>query len=182
MEGMAAPKGSFGNYSREPRAVLVVDRSFKEKSPGVYQATARLTHPGMHYVAFFLNSPRITHCFRVWVEPDPEKLRQREAPINIESLIERRILRVRETARLRFRLTNAGTGAPRTGLEDVRALTFRAPGTWHQRFPAKEIGDGVYEIEFAPPESGVYYVYLESASAGLKVNNPQYVVLEATNN
>jgi len=92
------------------------------------------------------------------------------------------LLRVRQTARLRFRLTNAATGAARVGLDDLRALAFLAPGTWHQRFPAKEIGDGVYEIEFAPPESGVYYVYLESASAGLKVNNPQYVVLEATAN
>jgi hypothetical protein len=179
MEGMAAPKGSFGNYNREPRAALVVDRSFKEKSPGVYETTARLTQPGMHYVAFFLDSPRITHCFRVWIDPDPVKIQQRELPISIEPLIERRLLRVGEMARLRFRLTSAGTGTPRTGLEDVRALAFLAPGRWHQRFEARELGDGVYQVEFAPPESGVYYVYLESASAGLKVNNPQYVVLQA---
>ena len=31
-EGMAAPLGHFRNYNREPRAVLVVDRSLQERS------------------------------------------------------------------------------------------------------------------------------------------------------
>src|SRR6185436_19758991 len=41
-EGMAAPMGSFANYSRQPRAVLVIDRSLKERSPGVYETVTRL--------------------------------------------------------------------------------------------------------------------------------------------
>lgn len=66
-EGMAAPMGRFSNYSREPRAVLVVDRSLKERSPGVYETTAKLRRPGVYDVAFFLDSPRIVHCFEVKV-------------------------------------------------------------------------------------------------------------------
>src|SRR6185437_3401033 len=34
-EGMAAPMGDFQNYQREPRAVLVVDRSLRETNAGV---------------------------------------------------------------------------------------------------------------------------------------------------
>src|SRR5215208_4906978 len=40
-EGMAAPMGNFQNYRREPLAVLVVDRSLRETSPGVYSATMK---------------------------------------------------------------------------------------------------------------------------------------------
>ena len=36
MEGMAAPMGTFNNYRREPKAVLIVDRSLREKSRGVF--------------------------------------------------------------------------------------------------------------------------------------------------
>jgi hypothetical protein len=35
-EGMAAPMGSFQNYRREPRALMVVDRSLREVTSGVY--------------------------------------------------------------------------------------------------------------------------------------------------
>ena len=54
-EGMAAPMGSFSNYGCQPRAVLVVDRSLRERgSPGVYETTVRLRKPGEYDVVFFL--------------------------------------------------------------------------------------------------------------------------------
>src|SRR5205085_9426623 len=41
MEGMAAPMGSFQNYKRDPRALLVIDNSLRETAPGVYTGTLR---------------------------------------------------------------------------------------------------------------------------------------------
>ena len=42
-EGLSAPMGTFSNYKREPRAVLVLDRSLRERAePGVYETVARL--------------------------------------------------------------------------------------------------------------------------------------------
>jgi DNA-binding beta-propeller fold protein YncE len=64
-EGMAAPMGTFSNFGKEPRSVLVVDRSFKEKSPGAYEATGRLDKPGTYVVPVLLDSPRIVECFEV---------------------------------------------------------------------------------------------------------------------
>src|SRR5262249_23025301 len=61
-EGMAAPMGSFQNYGRDPRAVLVVDRSLRETIPGVYATTAPMAKSGTYDVAFLLDSPRIVHC------------------------------------------------------------------------------------------------------------------------
>jgi YVTN family beta-propeller protein len=179
-EGMAAPMGNFSNYSREPRAVLVVDRSLRERSPGVYETTAKLRRPGFYDLAFFLDTPRIVHCFEVSVDPNPELAAQRKGrPVDIEPLINSRLVPVGEPVRLRFRLTDPATKQPKADLKDVRVLTFLAPGIWHQREWAQPAGAGTYEMDFVPPQPGIYYVYVECPSLGLTLNNPQYVVLEA---
>ena len=69
-EGMAAPMGTFSNFGKQPRSVLVVDRSLKEKSPGVYEATGRLEKAGTYIVPVLLDSPRIVECFAVPIGVD----------------------------------------------------------------------------------------------------------------
>ena len=71
-------------------------------------------------------------------------------------------------------------GTPLTGLSDVRVLAFLAPGVWQQRSWAVEEADGVYQITFEPPRTGVYYLYVEVASLGFGLDNPQYVILRVT--
>lgn len=179
-EGMAAPMGSFTNYKREPRAVIAVDRSLKERSPGVYQTTVKLNQAGLYNLAFLMNSPRIVHCFSVRVEPNPEIVAVKDSgDVRIEPLIKDRVVRVGEKIRLQFKLIDTGTKRPKLGLKDLGALIFLAPGIWQNRPGAKEVEKGIYEIEFQPPQSGVYYVYLEAPSLGLKMDNPQYLILQA---
>src|SRR5258708_30164123 len=68
---MAAPMGSFSNYSRKPRAVQVVDKSLKQQSPGVFQTTVKMPRAGQYRVAFLLDSPRVVQCFDpIEVEPN----------------------------------------------------------------------------------------------------------------
>ncbi len=62
-EGMAAPMGTFSNFGKPPRSVLVVDHSLKEKSPGIYEAAGHLEKPGTYIVPVLLDSPRIIECF-----------------------------------------------------------------------------------------------------------------------
>jgi YVTN family beta-propeller protein len=179
-EGMAAPMGSFSNYKREPRAVIAVDRSLQEGSPGVYQTTAKLHQAGLYNLAFLMNSPRIVHCFAVRVEPNLEVAAVKDSgAVRIEPLIKNRIVRVGEKIRLQFKLVDPETKKPKFGLRDLGALIFLAPGIWQNRPGAKEVEKGIYEIEFQPPQSGVYYVYLEAPSLGLKMDNPQYLILQA---
>ena len=180
-EGMAAPMGSFSNYGRQPRSVLVVDRSLKERrESGVYETVARLRRPGDYDVVFLLGSPRIVHCFSVAVRPNPALEDSRRAgKIGIEHLVKERRVPAGESARLTFRLTDQQTKAPITGLTDVEVLTNLMPGTWHKRHVASPQADGVYALDFAPPRPGLYYVYLQSRSRGLGFNNDQYLVLEA---
>jgi hypothetical protein len=86
-------------------------------------------------------------------------------------------VRVGEDVAVRFKLTHPGDGSPRTGLKDVRVLAFLAPGIWQQRQWATEVGKGIYEVHVKPPESGIYYVFVEVASAGLTFQKSPYMLL-----
>jgi hypothetical protein len=79
---------------------------------------------------------------------------------------------------VRLRLTDPQTGKPKNGLEDVRVLTFLAPGIWQQRQWADEKGEGLYEITFNPREEGLYYIFVEVASAGLAMQRSPFLTLD----
>lgn len=179
-EGMAAPMGTFSNYKREPRAVLVVDRTLRELSPGTYQTSAKLPGAGRYELVFFLNAPRITHCSVVEVHANPRLAGEaKKQPPLVQPLVSEQTLRVGEKAALRFKLSDAVTRKPLNGLTDVRVLTFLAPGIWQQRQMATLAEDGTYGIDFVPPQSGMYYVFVEAPSLGLMFSNSQALILEA---
>lgn len=179
-EGMAAPMGQFQNYGRQPRAVLAVDRSLKERTPGSYETVTTLRSPGHYDVAFFLDAPRTIHCFAVDVAEDPQlaAARARQRSLHVEPVVERRLLAVGEKVALRFKLTDATSGAPARGLEDVSVLTFLSSGRDKQSQLAREAGDGVYEIELQPEHSGLYYVFVECPSKGLELARSPFVTLQ----
>jgi hypothetical protein len=175
---MAAPVGSFSNYKRTPRAVLTVDRSIRERRPGVYETVGRLPAPGEYNLAFLLDTPRITHYFDVTVKPDPNRAGRAKAVVRVEPLDEAPTLVTGMPARLRFRITDAVTGAPKDGLEDVTVLAF-SPPAWQRRYRAEPSGNGTYAIEIIPPEPNAYYLYAESPTAGARFNHHWFLTLEA---
>lgn len=177
-EGMAAPMGNFSNYKREPRAVLVVDRSLRARAPGVYETVAKLPPPGRYEVAFILDAPRLVHCFAASIEPNPERPTNARPP-RVELLTNERVIRIGAPTRLRFKLVDENTKAAKIGVKDLQAVVFLAPGLWQQRLVARETAEGIYELEFAPPETGVYYVHLSAVSQGLSANRGRLVTLEA---
>ena len=180
-EGMAAPMGGFENYERQPRAVMVVDRSLGERRRlGVYETAAKMRRPGRYEVAFFLDTPRIVHCFPVEVFPDPELELERAArkPAAVELLDRPLTVSVREELRLRFRLTDPHTGEPEDGLHDVRVLAFAA-GNWNRRYQASGLGDGVYEVSLVLPEPGSYRIMLACPSQHLEFHTSPQLVVEA---
>lgn len=178
-EGMAAPMGHFKNYGKQPRAALVVDRSLRETAPGVYETTAKLGDPGDYDVALFVDSPKLVRCFPVTVAEDPVLAAARRPKLGVEALGAPSSVSTGEDVALRFKLTDPANGAPRTGLKDVRVLTFLSPGVWQQRQWASETAPGTYEIHFKPAEPGVYFVFLEVASAGLPYQKSPFLVLSA---
>jgi YVTN family beta-propeller protein len=173
-EGMAAPLGQFKNYGRQPRAVLVVDRSLDEKSPGVYETATWLTRPGAYELALFLDSPRVVHCIPLSVAADADAEARRRPTLAVEPLGVPAEVPVGRPVDIAFRLTDPRDDQPIGGLDDVAVLAVLSPGTWHDRALTEEIGDGVYRLRFTPPHEGVYYVYLATPSRGLSFNeSPQ---------
>jgi YVTN family beta-propeller protein len=178
-EGMAAPMGNFQNYRREPLAVLIVDRSLRETTPGVYSTTVKLPASGNYDVAFLTDSPRIAYCFETAADPNPRLKEERTVALRIEPQIKDTNLSVGKDFRLRFKLIETSTNKVKDNLEDVRVLTFLAPGTWQRRDVAKSLGQGIYEINLNVPEAGVYMVFVESASMGVRYKDLPHLTLEA---
>jgi YVTN family beta-propeller protein len=178
-EGMAAPMGHFNNYGKQPLATLVVDRSLREVKPGVYETTARMAAAGDYDLALFVDSPKLVQCFPVKIAADPALAAARKPALGVEPVGNTSKATVGADVAVRFKLTDPGSGAPRAGLMDVRMLTFLAPGLWQQRQGATEVGQGVYEIQFKPPQEGIYYIFVEVASAGLSFQKSPYMVVTA---
>ncbi|MDT5272634.1 MAG: hypothetical protein QOH49_4820 [Acidobacteriota bacterium] len=179
-EGMAAPMGDFQNYKREPRAVLVADRSLREVKSGTYETVTKLPRSGAYDVAFLLDSPRVTHCFDVQAAENSSVEHERPAALAVEYLDKEKPLRVGEVYKLRLRLSDAATGKPVDGLKDVRVLTFLSPGIWQKRAFAQGAGAGVYELNVNVPQSGLYMIFVESRSTGVAFRQLPYLMLSAT--
>jgi YVTN family beta-propeller protein len=178
-EGMAVPMGSFQNYKRDPRAVLIADRSLREARTGTYETVVRLPKQGQYDVAFLLDSPRVTNCFAAEAAFNPAVKHEREIPLRVEYLDREKPLRVGGDYKLRFRLIDAATGKPKDGLTDVNVLMYLAPGLWQKRAFAQGVGGGVYELKINVPQSGKYVFYVESRSQGVEFRQLQNLMLEA---
>jgi hypothetical protein len=178
-EGMAAPMGTFQNYRREPKALLVLDSSLRENARGEYTATVRLGGAGHYDVAFLLDSPRLVNCFDINVVENPALPKPTMVAIKVEPLLKEPSARVGESYQLRFKVTDSSSSQPQINLADVGVLIFLAPGIWQQREWAKHVGDGVYEVSFVPPQAGVYYVYFQCPSLKVKLHEISPLILEA---
>ena len=178
-EGMAAPMGSFQNYRRQPRALMVVDRSLREITSGVYSTSTKLPKSGVYDVAFLLDSPRITHCFQAEAKPNPDVRKEKQVALRVEYLNKDKQLRAGENYTVRFKLFDTATAKAKSDLRDVRVLTFLAPGTWQKREFARSVGDGVYELDIKVPQSGLYFVFVESRSQGVSFRQLPSLTLQA---
>jgi len=179
-EGMAAPMGSFQNYRRDPKALLVLDRSLRETAPGEYTTTVRVTEAGNYDVAFLLDSPRVVNCFTMTVTENPGLPKPPRVAIRVEPLLKETTALVGESYNLRFKVTDSNSHQPKPNIEDLGVLVFLAPGIWQERQWARHVGGGFYEINFVPPQTGVYYVYFQCPSLGVQFNQIIPLTLEAT--
>jgi YVTN family beta-propeller protein len=178
-EGTQAPLGSFQGHTLFPRAVLVVDRSIREVAPAIYTGRLRVPSSGTYDVAFLLDSPKVLHCFEFTAKANP-KLSEPEAVSRVEfSLVDKpgKIL-AGERVRLRFNLLDSVTKAPLSDLRSVHALTRQAAGNWHQRYAAKSLGDGLYEVSLLVPRAGFYNLFF--AVPALNVRYDQLPIFHLT--
>jgi YVTN family beta-propeller protein len=161
-EGMAAPMGDFQNYSREPRAVLVVDRSLRENEAGVYSTTVKLPAAGKYDIAFLADAPRVAHCFEATADTNPFLKTERLVALRLEHQLKDMKLPVGQEFPLRFKLIDTATNQAKSDLNDVMVLTYSAG--WQRRDVATSLGGGMYEVKLNVPEPGAYMVFVQSPS------------------
>lgn len=178
-EGMAAPMGDFQNYRREPMAVLIVDRSLRETRPGVYSTITKLPASGHYDVAFLNDAPRVSHCFDLSAAPNPSFKEERAVALRLEHQMKQLKLPVGKDFTFRFKLIETATGNPKVGLDDVRVLTFMSASGWQHRDFATSVGNGFYEVKINVPEAGVYTMFFESASMGVRYRDLPYLMMHA---
>ena len=178
-EGMAAPMGNFQNYRREPLAVLIVDRSLREIKPGVYSTTIKLPASGRYDVAFLNDSPRVSHCFDLSADVNPSLKEEQPVALRLEHQLKELTMPVGKDFTFRFKLTETATGKPKADLDDVRVLTFMSATGWQHRDFATSVGNGIYEVKINVPEAGVYTMFFESASMGVRYKDLPYLMLHA---
>jgi YVTN family beta-propeller protein len=177
-EGMNAPSSNYQSRGASARAVMVVDRSLKETEPGLYTGKVKPPAAGQYDVALMLETPRVLHCFPLEVKDNPRLRRDRPA-LSVEYLQEARVLPAGKTLALRFRLRDSTNGAPRPGLRDVKVMYFLAPGRGRTEVAAREIGDGVYQVDLPLRQRGAYYVYVAVPSQGIGYTDLIYLSLRA---
>lgn len=177
-EGMAAPMGSFQNYKRDPRALLVLDNSLRETDRGVYTSTVRLMAPGNYDVVFLLDAPRLINCFQMPVADNPAMPKKVETTVKFEPVVKEGLANAGERYTLRFKVIDSVSGEVKSDLQDITVLAFLAPGIWQQREVAKPVAGGVYEMSFVPPQPGVYYVFFQSPSLGIQFNQSTPLTLQ----
>jgi hypothetical protein len=180
-EGMAAPMGSFQNYKRDPRALLVLDNSLRETDRGVYTSTVRLMAPGPYDVVFLLDAPRVINCFQMPVADNPALPKKVETTVKFEPLVNDKPANAGERYTVRFKVVDSNSGNAKSDVQDITVLAFLAPGIWQQREVAKPDPGGVYEMSFVPPKPGVYYIYFQSPSLGIQFNQTMPLTLQVVN-
>jgi hypothetical protein len=174
---MNAPMGNFRNYGHLPRAVQVVDRTLKERQPGVYSAKVRIPMAGDYDVAFLLDSPVMLECFSVSAKANPALAKKRAAPLAVEYLVKERRIKAGEKVPLRFRLTDPATGQPLGDLQDVTVLYYPSSGGHRNETPARHVGDGIYEADLELRLPQAYYVYVASRSKKMPYGKLPYISL-----
>ncbi|MDH4154771.1 MAG: hypothetical protein OEV01_13370, partial [Nitrospira sp.] len=169
-EGMMAPMGTFSNYKRMPRGILILDRSLREVTPGVYRAPVTFTKAGRYDIPLLIDKPRITHCFQATVQESPNGASTVSGPRRpiVQTGFGVEPVAPKVPTKLAFTLKDAVTQQPITGLRDVQVLVFEPPGSWQQRHHAQEIEPGHYAVVQSFPHVGEYRVMVQALSQHLR--------------
>lgn len=164
-EGMNAPMSGYPNRGQVARAAMVIDRSLREVSPGLYSARIKLPPAGRFDVAFLLNQPNIIHCFTADVEPATQSTRVAGVP-KVEFMLDTVTATLGSPYVVRFRIVQGKQNTQRSGVKDVQVRYFLAPSSRAQSVAALEVGEGVYEVPLTLNQPGAWYLHVRAASLG----------------
>ena len=101
-------------------------------------------------------------------------------PVAIEYLNDKTTLTAGETMKLRFRLSDPGTGEVLAEARGVRVKYFRVPRYGLTETLATSVGDGIYEAEVVLNRAGAYFIYVAAPSLNAQYNDLSYLTVMAS--
>ena len=163
-EGMAAPMGQFNNYGRSPRAVMTIDKSLRErKQAGVYETTFKVPEPGTYNVVYFMDSPRINHCFTLNIQGQNATALQ--ISNNIQEIMDAQDLTAGKQTHLKFSVQNEYVHK-----KDIHIAISLQSGQWRETQTLTPDADGLLRVVFTPPARGVYQVDIANQQFSYLIN------------
>ncbi|AKT37622.1 uncharacterized protein CMC5_017640 [Chondromyces crocatus] len=183
-EGMMVPAGSLPGYGREPRAVLIEDRSLDEVRPGVYATSARMGADGRYDVEVLLDRPRMAVCLKAEVAPASDTVRAKcsnsgcidEPSITVEPLFDTNLwLEAGSPVTLRFRA--ASKEGPALDAKEMETMIIRFPVGYRWSGAPQAEGDGTFSVTFTPPSAGEYRLIASAPARGLPPGTLPFVPL-----
>jgi YVTN family beta-propeller protein len=178
-EGMNAPMSGYPNRGQIARAAMVIDRSLREVSPGLYSARVKLPAAGRFDVAFLLNQPNIIHCFTAQIEPDGKPQKHLGQP-KVEFLLDKTAVALNDPYVVRFRIVQGKDKSQRSGVKDVQLRYYLAPTSHPREVAALEVADGVYEAPITLDRSGAWYLHVRAASLGAGFDDKTFASVRVT--
>ena len=162
--GMMVPSGSFSNYQRKARGLLVLDSSLSEVGTGTFTAPATFRSGGTFDVIVKTQQPAVTVCFALTIaglSHDAQPERASATTATMEAVTGdgggRTVI---------VRLFD-GEARPKAGVTDAMLLAVQQHGQWQQRVRVVEQEQGRYEARLMFPESGEFDLLLAAPSQNL---------------
>lgn len=162
--GSAPPMNSVRLRGGRAQSVFVLDRSFRELSPGRFATHARIDRPGAHELVLTTGIGGMTVCLPVAVdggdagEPAPIALVMRVSagPVGGEAIQPAVPLRAGVAQRLVVDLRDRDGRA--YGVDQLALAIPSLDSAWSTRTTARRNGDGALEAELTLPHPGTYAV------------------------
>jgi len=179
IEGTTAPAGSYKDQATLPRAVTFVDRSLKQEAPGIFSGRVLIPSGGNYQVALLLDDPKLVHCFNFNAKPgDAEvsvKTEVKIEPVNLPASVKRG-----ESFKMKFRVLDIENDQPVDELEDFVVSINQVGGNFSQRYLAKSLGSGEYEVDSKILQSGTFTLIISVSSKNYGLNGLTPLSLEVT--
>ncbi|NOT10525.1 MAG: YncE family protein [Methylococcaceae bacterium] len=179
VEGMMVPMGTFDNYRRIPRALMILNRSLQETAPGVFEAPVSIEKTGNYDIAVMIDQPRLLHCFTAKFEGEFNNDKQKEqTKIMLELLPLKDQPHASAETFISYKLRDASTKQPVTGIQDARLLAFEPPGLWQKREWLQEVEKGIYQATVIFPHAGRFNLLIEALSKRLEFTGQSLQMVE----
>lgn len=165
-EGKMVPVGSFSNYRRQARGLMVLDASLAERATGQFEAATRFERSGRYDVIVRNLSPAVTACFTLNAQGAAES-----APV-IASKSYPKLLskQTSKTGELIVEFSLHDNAGKTVGVRDVTVLAMMQTGVWQQRTKAQYQESNRYTATIRDMPTGKFELLVQAPSIDLTFN------------